>query len=111
MGEAENANNEIIGIDRDSLSGALQVLRHEQCNHLNGKKPQNNFHPKLMRKDGQGWGRQLEGKGEQKEACSPCLFRVPMESDEPTWAWQPGSLQSDSNQKTSSHPSTFEGLI
>ena len=52
MGEAENASDEIIGIDRDSGGGGLQVLRREQCNHLKGKKPWYNFQLKLMRKDG-----------------------------------------------------------
>lgn len=44
-GEAANANGEITGVDGDSL-GRLQVLRREQCNHLNVKTPIDNFHPK-----------------------------------------------------------------
>lgn len=38
MGEAENANGKIIGIDWDSFQ-YLQVLKREQCDHLNVKKP------------------------------------------------------------------------
>lgn len=54
MGEAGNANGKIMEIDWDSLQ-YLQVLKREQCNCLNVKKPLNNFHLKLLRLSVQIW--------------------------------------------------------